>query len=116
VTGAEVGRLLITGGAALVVVGLVMVWASTVRASRRRPRVRLVPGLSGALTGTALAGGVITGVEWAVVSRTGSAVVWTVALGLPALLAGATMTRLVRLIGAGSRQWYMSRRRRRGLR
>jgi hypothetical protein len=120
-SGAETGRVLIIVGVGLAVLGLAMLRASTVRASRA-PTVRVdrrrtgisgpVPGLSGALACTALTGGVIASVEWAILGQTGSATVWTVALGLPALLAGATVTRLLLLVvGLVSRRAYLLRRR-----
>jgi hypothetical protein len=121
---AETGRVLIIVGVGLAVLGLAMLRPSTVRASRARTarvdrrrtrRGGRVPGLagwSGALACTALTGGVIVGVEWAILGQTGSAAVWTVALGLPALLAGATVTRLLLLVvGLVSRRAYLLRRR-----
>jgi len=94
----ENGWLLITAGVVLAVVGMAMVWASAPRAERRGRAVHPLRGLSGALTGTAVAGGVITGMQWAVVSQTGPAVAWAVVLGLPAFLAGATVIRLLRVL------------------
>jgi hypothetical protein len=107
-SGAETGPVLIIVGVALAVLGLAMLrasWARPVRVDRQRSRIGdPVPGLSGALACTALTGGVITGVEWVIVSTTGSAAAWTVALGLPALLAGATVTRLIIVVGLASRR------------
>ena len=45
-----------------------------------------------------VAGGVITGVQWAVLSQTGPGVAWAVVLWLPAFLAGATVTRLLSVL------------------
>ena len=47
--------------------------------------------------------GVITGVQWAVVSQTGPGVAWAVVLGLPAFLAGATVARLLAVLRARPR-------------
>jgi hypothetical protein len=47
----------------------------------------------------AVAGGLITGVQWAVVSQTGRAAAWMVVLGAPAFLAGTTVARLLAIIG-----------------
>jgi hypothetical protein len=85
------GWPLIITGVVLVVVGGAMVWAS---GPRRGPVARPVAGLAGALTCTSVASGVITGVQWAVLSRSGPGVAWAVVLWLPAFLAGATVARL----------------------
>jgi uncharacterized oligopeptide transporter (OPT) family protein len=90
------GEQLITVGAVLAGLGMLMVWSSGARAGRRSERaVREVTRVSGALARTVVAAGVITGAQWAVVSLTGSPVAWAVALGLPALFAGATVSRLL---------------------
>ncbi len=87
---------LITVGVVLAGLDAVMVWSSGARAGRRSERaVREVTRMSGAVTRTVLAAGVITGAQWAVVSLTGSVTAWAVALGLPALFAGATVARLL---------------------
>jgi hypothetical protein len=97
------GWPLIITGVMLVVVGGAMVWAS---GPRRGPVARPVAGLAGALTCTSVASGVITGVQWAVLSQSGPGVAWAVVLWLPAFLAGATLTRLfaVLLIVHGRRR------------
>jgi hypothetical protein len=94
-------KLLIIVGLVLAVVGMVMLWASRPRATRRRrARVpRPVSGRSGALICAAVAGGLITGVQWAVVSQTGPAAAWMVVLGAPAFLAGTTVVRLLAVVG-----------------
>jgi uncharacterized oligopeptide transporter (OPT) family protein len=90
------GEQLITVGAVLAGLGMLMVWSSGARTGRRSERaVREITRVSGALTRTVVAAGVITGAQWAVVSLTGSPVAWAVALGLPALFAGATAARLL---------------------
>jgi hypothetical protein len=90
------GEQLITVGLVLAGLGMVMVWSSGARAGRRSERaVREVTRVGGALTRTVVTAGVITGAQWAVVSLTGSPTAWAVALGLPALFAGATVARLL---------------------
>jgi hypothetical protein len=92
---ADTGWVLIGSGAALMVAGLVMIGVSAMRAPRRRRQpVRSRAGLTGALTCTSVVCGVITCVQWAVLSRTGPGVAWAVVLWLPAFLAGATVARL----------------------
>ncbi len=93
-------ELLIGIGVVLTVVDAAMLWASGPRAMRRR-RARMprpVSGRSGALICAAVASGLITGVQWAVVSQTGPAAAWVVVLGAPAFLAGATVVRLLAVI------------------
>jgi hypothetical protein len=46
-----------------------------------------------------VAGGLITGVQWVVVGQTGPGAVWLVVLGVPAFLAGATVVRLLAVVG-----------------
>ena len=65
---------LIIAGVGLAVVGVVMMWAGRPQAGRRRDRTGRPTGASGALTCAAVSAGVITGVEWAVVSQTGPGV------------------------------------------
>jgi hypothetical protein len=95
----EYGWLLITTGVLLVVVGAAMLGASGPRHGRRRTRIASSRArrLSSALVCAAAAGGVITGVQWAVLSQTDPAA-WVAVLGPPALLAGATVTRLLLLV------------------
>ena len=88
-----------------------------VRPARRgRDPARPVAGLAGALTCTSVACGVITGVQWAVLSQSGPGVAWAVVLWLPAFLAGATVTRLfaVLRIVHGRRRRVRGTRRERG--
>jgi hypothetical protein len=86
---------LIVAGIGLAVVGIVMIWAGRPRAGRRQDRASRPTEASGALTCAAVSAGVITGVEWAVVSQTDRAWVWVIVLGLSAFLAGATVARLL---------------------
>jgi hypothetical protein len=98
---------LIIAGVGLAAVGAVMIWAGRPQAGRRLDRTGRTTGASGALTCAAVSAGVITGVEWAVVSQTDRAWVSMIVLVLPAFLAGATVARLltvVRTIHAQRRQ------------
>jgi hypothetical protein len=98
ISSTECGWPLIITGAVLAMVGLAMVWASGPRHRRRPTRVAARHGrLCSALVCAAVAGGLITGVQWAVLSQTGPAA-WVAVLGPPALLAGASVTRLLLLI------------------
>jgi hypothetical protein len=93
---ADTAWVLIAAGGALAVVGMVMLGASAARVRQSRGRsARLPAGLAGALACTSVVCGVITGLQWAVLSRTGPGTVWVVALLLPAVLAGATVARLL---------------------
>jgi hypothetical protein len=104
ISGAEYGWPLIITGAVLVV-GLAMVWASGPRHGHRPTRAAATRGrLSIAMVCAALTGGLITGVQWALLSQTGPAA-WVAVLGPPALLAGASVTRLMLLILDASRSW-----------
>jgi hypothetical protein len=47
---------------------------------------------------------VILGVQWTAVAQTGSVAMWTLVLGLPAFLAGATVTRLLAVLHLVFRQ------------
>lgn len=106
--GASCWWLLITAGVVLMVVGVAMVWASGSHQGRRRARAASSRAhLSAALVCAAVTGGLITGVQWAVLSQTGPAV-WVAVLAPPALLAGAALTRLLLLVLDAAR----SRRRR----
>jgi len=93
---AATGWVLIASGVALAVVGMAMLWVSAARATRRRARAaRPLAGLPGALMCTSVVGGVITGVQWAVLSQTGPGAAWVAVLWLPAFLAAATVARLL---------------------
>lgn len=90
------GWTLIATGAALIVLGLAMIWASFARAGRRRARAhRLAAGLPVALMCTSLGGGVIAAAEWLILSRIGPGAAWVAVLAVPAFLAAATVTRLL---------------------
>jgi hypothetical protein len=99
----EIAGLLITTGLVLVLAGSAMVWMSTRRTKQRQARTVAQParsprGWAGALFCTSVATGVILGVQWTVVAQTGSVAVWALVLGLPAFLAGATVTRLLAVL------------------
>ena len=99
----EIGGLLVVAGLVLVLAGSAMVWMSTRRAQRRRVRAvarpgRLPGGWAGALFSTSVTTGVILGVQWTAVAQTRSVAMWTLVLGLPAFLAGATVTRLLAVL------------------
>ena len=95
---------LIIAGVGLAVVGAVMMWAGRPPAGRRRDRTGWPTGVSGALTCAAVSAGLITGVEWAVVSLTDRAWVSVIVLALPAFLAGATVARLLAVVPVGHRR------------
>jgi hypothetical protein len=112
-------ELLIVIGVVLAGTGATMVWASTAadRHRRKQRARRSRPGWSAALVCAALIGGVIAGMQWVLLASTFPAPaadpVRMVALGLPAFLAGTTLVRLARAIGAAVGR---SRRRHRILR
>jgi hypothetical protein len=117
---AQTGWMLIALGTALAVVGATMVNASVARfpqnparlARARRHDQAGTPtrGLPGALVSTSLLGGVLTGVQWVVLSKTGPAALWVAVLGLPAFLAGATVIRLIAVLRAAYRRHRHARR------
>ena len=93
-------ELLIVIGSGLTVVGAGMFWSCRPRTRRRRAlRPHPVWGSSGALICAGFVGGVITGVQWVVVSQTAPGAAWVVVLALPGFLAGATVVRLLVVIG-----------------
>jgi hypothetical protein len=97
----ETSWLLIAAGAALAVLGMAMVWASTVQAKPHRGRpVRRCARPAKALTGSLILCGVITAGQWAVLSHTAPGAAWALALWLPAFLAAATVTRLLTVLRA----------------
>jgi cell division protein FtsW (lipid II flippase) len=107
---------LITLGLALIGVGLTMLWSA-------RPRSAHLPGRairqgrrwSRPLACTLVSAALITGAQWAVMSWSDARVVWVVALGLPALLVGAAVARLlaiaqhVRTVCRGPRDEFCTR-------
>jgi hypothetical protein len=120
---ADIGWLLITTGVVSMVLGGGMVSAAgRVRRQTRVVRMarRLRSGLwsglgglrrvAGMLSCTSLATGMIVAAQWAVLVPAGSPQVW-VLLGLPAFLAGATVTRL--LVALRVAVWTVRARRRR---
>ena len=110
----ETAWALIGGGAVLAVAGAALLWvASARRAKPRRPRLGQELGRrAGALVGTSVVCGVITGAQWAVLSQTGPGAAWVAVLWLPAFLAAATVARLLAVIWIG----YGRRRRARAVR
>ncbi len=94
-----IGSSLVAVGGGLILVGLAMLWGSALRVRRpgsRRPRLPIGP--AGALMCTVLAGAVITCAQWAIVNGNWPAAMQAVVLGLPALLAGATVARLLAVV------------------
>jgi hypothetical protein len=120
--------LLITTGAVSMVLGAGMVWAAG-RAKRHSGLVRMgrrfrsclgraVGGLRrrvGVLLCTSLATGVIVAAQWVVLVPLRPPPVWAV-LGLPAFLAGATVTRLLVAVRVAVWAFHVRRRRARLLR
>jgi peptidoglycan biosynthesis protein MviN/MurJ (putative lipid II flippase) len=108
---------LIASGAALAVIGMAMLWVSAARGKRRRVRsAQPFVGLAGALICTSVVCGVITGVQWAVLSQAGPGAAWAAVLWLPAFLAAATVARLfavMRIVHGRRRQASAVRRGRR---
>lgn len=94
---------LIGGGVVLVVAGAALLWAASARRAKPRRARTTGPskGRGGALTGTSMLCGVITGVQWAVLSQTGPGAAWVAVLWLPAFLAAATVVRLFAVIRLG---------------
>ena len=87
---------LITLGLALIGVGLTMLWSSRPRAAHRpTPTIREGRRWSRPLACTIVTAAMITGAQWAVMSWSDARVVWTAALGIPALLVGATVARIL---------------------
>ena len=87
---------LITLGLALIGVGLTMLWLARPRAAHRpRRAIRQGRRWSRPLACTIVTAAMVTGAQWAVMSWSDARVVWAAALGLPALLVGATVTRLL---------------------
>jgi hypothetical protein len=122
---AQTSWLLIGTGAAMTVAGLAMLWCSSARARQHRARsarparpARPRAGLAGALTCTSVVCGLITGMQWAVLSQTGPGEAWAVVLSLPAFLAGATVARLLAVLRSvhGRRRQARAGRRGRGCR
>ena len=107
-------ELLIVAGSGLMVVGAGMLWAVHTRAgTRRRTRLGIrrrrarrpgpMGGRSGALVGAGCVGGAIVGVQWLVVTTAIPSVAPSatamLVLGVPGFLAGATVVRLLAVIG-----------------
>ncbi|GGM83273.1 hypothetical protein GCM10012275_62380 [Longimycelium tulufanense] len=91
--------VVVAGAGALALFGLLL---ATWRSGRRRGRTAVLRTQRLTRAGTAagravLAAALIVAVQWAVLLRTEDRLVTAVALGLPALLAGATVARLLSL-------------------
>jgi hypothetical protein len=87
---------LITLGLALIGVGLTMLWSARPRAAHRpRRAIREGRRWSRPLACTIVTAAMIAGAQWAVMSWSDARVVWAAALGLPALLVGATVARIL---------------------
>lgn len=82
--------------AALAGVGVLVSFGAGARAAHRATRhAREVTRMGATLTRALLAGAVIAGVRWAVVASTTAPPAWGVALGVPAVLAGSTVARML---------------------
>lgn len=76
--------------------GLVSIWTSGAKAGRRASQTARGLGTGGGTAGRAvLTAAIIVGVQWAVVTHTDNAAVIAAVLGVPALIAGTTVARLV---------------------
>jgi hypothetical protein len=109
---AQTAWLLIVSGTALMFLGTAMLWAP-----RWARAVGPFAGWAGALTCMSVVCGLITGVQWAVLSHTSPGAAWAIALWLPAFLAAATVARLLtvlRLVRGRRRVARALRRGRRG--
>lgn len=89
------GWSLVALGAVLVIAGSAMIRAAGHKSQPRRQSTRPTAGVLKVLTCTALSCAVITGTQWAILSRTDSGAVWIGVLALPGFLAAATVTRLL---------------------
>jgi cell division protein FtsW (lipid II flippase) len=88
---------LLVGLFALAALGVMFIWSSGARAGRRLERRIWRARLAGRVLFNALvAAVVIVGVQWATVTRTSEPVALMIVLGVPALLAGVTVGRVVR--------------------
>ncbi|MGD9527062.1 MAG: hypothetical protein AB7I38_17195 [Dehalococcoidia bacterium] len=91
------GWSLVALGAVLMIAGSAMIRAAGRKSQLRKRSTRPIAGVLKGLTCTALGCAVITGTQWAILSRTGSGAVWVGVLALPGFLAAATVTRLLSL-------------------
>lgn len=88
---------LLVGLFALAALGVAFIWASGARAGRRLERRIWRARLAGrVLSNAVVAAVVIVGVQWATVTRTSDPAALVLVLGVPALLAGVTVGRVVR--------------------
>jgi hypothetical protein len=90
---------------------VVAVWRVSVRATRRAAETARAGARLMSLGGrVAVTGGVIAGVQWVVLTHPGNAVLTWVVLGLPALLAGYTLTKALTVTTMDTPQRRGSRR------
>jgi hypothetical protein len=81
---------------ALAAMGVLHIWTSGVKAGRKvEHQVREFTRVSRVASGALVAALVIAGVQWTVVTHSQPSAVWVFVLGLPALLAGVTVGRLL---------------------
>ncbi|MGH3834465.1 MAG: hypothetical protein ACRDSF_01990 [Pseudonocardiaceae bacterium] len=89
---------LVAGAVVLVVlagVGVLAAFGAGARAGHRATQhAREVTRIGGNLTRALAAGGVIVGVQWAVVANTTAPGAWGVVLGVPAVFAGSAIARM----------------------
>lgn len=86
---------LVAGLGVLALVGVLVAFRSGARTGSRVTRQsRQVSRMGATLTRSLLIGGVIAGVQWAVIVTTPDPVAWGVVLGVPAVLAGAALARV----------------------
>ena len=93
----QVDPVLITGlvVAVLAGVGALVAFGAGARAAHRvTGQVREVTRMGGNLTRALASGGVIVGVQWAVLASTSDPRAWAVVLGVPALFAGSAIARM----------------------
>ena len=83
------------GVGVLVLLGVLLAFRGGARAGSRVARQsRVVSRMGGMLARAVLFGAVITAVQWVVVTTSTDPAIWAVALGLPAVFAGAGLARV----------------------
>lgn len=87
---------LLIGVGVLALIGLVSVWTAGARTGRKVERAVVEATHTGATGARSLVTGIVlVGIQWAVLTATTDPLVWAAALGVPALLAGVTVGRLL---------------------